>query len=120
MRNKWEDIRCTTVSGLAPTFEGGPLDDCVRAGAWSSQQQRAHGGPIPFMSGAAGSRGVKQEWPYSHASATKWTQTGYGIYSSSMKREVGTAINYANEDCYGMDWGVGRPRTAQTKKDISC
>ena len=51
MRGKRAGIRCTTVSGLAPTFEGGTLDDCVRAGAWSSQQQLAHGGPIPFLSG---------------------------------------------------------------------
>ena len=119
MRSKWEDIRCTTVSGLAPTYEGGPLDDCTVAGAWCSQQQRAHGGPIPFMSGAAGSNGVQQDWPYSHASATSWTQTGYGMYCSSRKGEVGTAISFANEDCHDMDWGVGRPRTALAKKDIS-
>ena len=41
------------------------------------------------------------------------------MYCSSKKREVGTAISFANEDCHDMDWGVGRPRTALAKKDIS-
>ena len=36
-----------------------------------------------------------------------------------MKREVGTAMSFAKEDCHDMDWGGGRPRTTQTKKDIS-
>ena len=61
MRSKWGEIQCTRVSGLAPTFEGGPIDDCVRQGSWCEEQQLAHGGPIPFLSCSKGRRGATQQ-----------------------------------------------------------
>ena len=52
------------VSGLAPTGQGGPFDKCIINGVWNAEQQAAHGGPIPMLSGAPGSRGIPDVWPY--------------------------------------------------------
>ena len=52
------------VSGLAPTGQGGPFDKCIINGSWSAEQQALHGGPIPMLSGAPGSRGIPEVWPY--------------------------------------------------------
>ena len=52
------------VSGLAPTWQGGPFDQCIIEGEWNPQQQALHGGPIPMMSGAPGSRGKPETWPH--------------------------------------------------------
>ena len=53
----WADIPSGQVSGLAPTHRGGPIDNCIIDGTWSAARQAAHGGPIPFLSGAYASRG---------------------------------------------------------------
>ena len=55
------------VSGLAPTWQGGPFDKCIIDGSWNPQQQALHGGPIPMMSGAPGSRGMPEKWPHTVA-----------------------------------------------------
>ena len=119
MRNKWGEIRCTKVSGLAPTSEGGPLDDCIRSGAWIPEQQLAHGGPIPFLSGSAGSRGVKQQWPYHQASTASWSNVGHGIYHKSALHTAATGGKWGNSlygnDFHNMDWTVGRRRIEATK-----
>ena len=60
----WGTIHCTTVSGLMAVPDGGPIDDCVRDGAWDPELQLAHGGPLSFLSCSKGSRGVVESWPY--------------------------------------------------------
>ena len=52
------------ASGLAPTVQGGPFDKCIINGSWNAEQQAAHGGQIPMLSGAPGSRGIPEVWPY--------------------------------------------------------
>ena len=59
------------VSGLAPTGQGGPFDKCIINGAWNAEQQALHGGPIPMLSGAPGSRGVPDVWPHCNATETE-------------------------------------------------
>ena len=59
------------VSGLAPTGQGGPVDKCIINGAWNAEQQALHGGPIPMLSGAPGSRGVPDFWPHCKATAAE-------------------------------------------------
>ena len=63
------------ISGLAPTGQGGPFDKCIINGAWIPAQQALHGGPIPMMSGALGSRGIPEVWPHMQ---TQWAQNGFG------------------------------------------
>jgi len=60
----WADIPSGYVTGLAPTSKGGPIDECKTEGVWSTERQAAHGGPIPFLSGANASRGIPETWPY--------------------------------------------------------
>ena len=104
----WEKNHCTTVSGLMAVPDGGPIDDCVRDGAWDPELQLAHGGPRPFLSCSRGSRGVVESWPYvPKVKAKKWGNAiAHGIYKpaaaegteqlfTSMKKEVGTAIQSA-------------------------
>ncbi len=62
------------VSGLAPTGQGGPDDRCFINGVWSAEQQALHGGPIPMMSGAPGSRGIPDQWPHGKDSDAKRSQ----------------------------------------------
>jgi len=77
MRNNWSSIQSTRVSGLVPTSEGGPFDDCLRNGAWVPEIQAAHGGPIPFPACSNGSRGAVDSWPYvQNQSANGWAQVG--------------------------------------------
>ena len=52
------------VSGLAPTGQRGPFGKCIINGSRSAEQQALHGGPIPMLSGAHGSRGIPEVWPY--------------------------------------------------------
>ena len=120
MRSKWGEIQCTRVSGLAPTFEGGPVDDCVRQGSWCEQQQLAHGGPIPFLSCSKGSRGVIQPWPYFQQQTKSWTQVGHGRYEPTQGQNFLNLHEQAfhAEDYHDMDWAVGR-RTWQEQKKFS-
>ena len=64
----WADIPLGYVSGLVPTHKGGPIDNCRINGTWSAERQAAHGGPIPFLSGACASRGLPEKWPYGSGS----------------------------------------------------
>ena len=60
LRWKWNSIEVTRVSGLVPTFEGGPLDDCVRDDVWQPSLQT----PMPTVLGLPGSKGLIQKCPY--------------------------------------------------------
>ena len=62
------------ISGLAPTGQGGPFDKCIINGSWNAAQQALHGGPIPMLSGAPGSRGVPEVWPHMPA---QWAENGF-------------------------------------------
>jgi len=64
MGEAWADIPSGYVTGLAPLSQGGPIDECKKEGVWSAERQAAHGGPIPFLSGASESRGIPETWPY--------------------------------------------------------
>ena len=125
--------------------DGGPIDDCVRDGAWDPELQLAHGGPLPFLSCSRGSRGVVESWPYVlNVKAKKWGNAiAHGIYKptvvdqteqllTSTKREVGSAIlsacevdqpqcgakarDFIGEDFSDMDWTVGRGNLLKTEK----
>ena len=67
LNDAFNKIPLGQISGLAPTWQGGPVDRCVIDGTWNPQQQALHGGPIPMMSGAPGSRGVPEKWPHTAA-----------------------------------------------------
>ena len=60
LRARWLSINSVRTSGLMPTFEGGPLDDAVRDGAWNPDLQV----DMPMAGGYPGSRGAIQMWPY--------------------------------------------------------
>ena len=60
LKEVWESIGESRVSGLSPIFQGGPLDDAVRAGEWVPELQQS----MPTMGGYPGSRGAIQMWPY--------------------------------------------------------
>ena len=131
MGANWETIQCTTVSGLMSVPNGGPIDDCVRDGAWDPELQSAHGGPIPFLSCSKGSRGAVEVWPYApRAVARRWGDAvAHGIYtpvgeSESRVQNSSSTTNLsfsgyqpylrakAREDPRGdyseMDWTIGR------------
>ena len=76
LNDAWDLIPNGQVSGVAPTNQGCPFDNCVIDGKWNPQQQALHGGPLPMLSGALASRGVPESWPYKAAAKTKWTQVG--------------------------------------------
>ena len=60
LKEAWESIGESRLSGLSPNFQGGPLDDAVREGEWVPELQQN----MPTMGGFPGSRGVIQAWPY--------------------------------------------------------
>ena len=39
LRGAWGNISMGQVSGLAPTAQGGSIDNCIIGGAWSVEQQ---------------------------------------------------------------------------------
>jgi len=69
---KWNSIGTTRPSGLAPIFEGGPLDDAVRDGAWQPDLQ-IH---MPTAGGFPGSRGHRLVWPHGLSSNVASRQNG--------------------------------------------
>ena len=63
------------ISGLSPTGQGGgPFDKCIIKGSWNAAQQTLHGGLIPMLSGALGSRGVPEVWPHVQS---QWGDNGF-------------------------------------------
>ena len=60
LREKWEGINSSVVSGLCPRFDGGPFDDFVRGG--SVQPHLSH--HVPTAGGAPKSRGIVKQWPH--------------------------------------------------------
>ena len=61
LREVWISIQTARLSGLAPTFDNGPLDDAIRNGEWRPELQSA----MPTAGGLPGSKGVKVPWRYS-------------------------------------------------------
>ena len=142
MGANWETIQCTTVSGLMSVPNGGPIDDCVRDGAWDPELQSAHGGPIPFLSCSKGSRGAVEVWPYEpKATAKRWGEAiAHGIYkpvgaeqpehlSASTKNPFGQSAvwrlshsgtppceDFTREDYSEMDWTSGASEFYQRRK----
>ena len=82
----WNNIPTGHISGLAPINQGGPFDNCVIAGKWNEEQQAMHGGPIPMLRGAPGSRGVPEQWPHPR---TTWTKKGHMNYCKSESPQAG-------------------------------
>ena len=80
----WGQIQETRISGLAPLSAGGPYDQCMRNGVWDPELQCEHGGPIPFLSCAKGSRGIPEQWPHPREGSRKWVHASHGIW-----KEVG-------------------------------
>ena len=70
--------------------DGGPIDDCVRDGAWDPELQLAHGGPLPFLPCSRGSRRVVESWPYvPKVKAKKWGNAiAHGIYKPAAAEET--------------------------------
>ena len=64
LNEAFSKVNGANVSGLAPTWFGGPIDDCVIDGVWEPSLQRMHGGTIPMTVGAQGSHGVPEQWPH--------------------------------------------------------
>ena len=64
LEEKWNAIPAARLSGLAPTFHGGPIDLCEVNGVWSPTLQAAHQGAIPIMASLTGSRGIVK--PFVH------------------------------------------------------
>ena len=56
----WKSIDAVRSTGLAPTFDEGPLDDAVRNGVWRPELQVR----MPTAGGLPGSRGLKKVWQY--------------------------------------------------------
>ena len=134
----WGKIHCTTVSGLMSVPNGGPIDDCVRDGAWDPELQLAHCGPLPFLSCSKGSRGAVEVWPYEpKAAVKKWGEAiAHGIYKpvgaeqpeqiSSLTTNFSCtgyqpqvrakAREATREDYSEMDWTVGRPSLPKKEK----
>ena len=72
-------------SGLAPTWQGGPVDRCVIDGTWNPQQHLLHGWPIPMMSGAPGSRGVPESWPHTNS---QWAEKGLSTQGINLGQTI--------------------------------
>ena len=128
MRRDWSSIRSTRVSGLVPTSEGGPFDDCVRNGAWVPEVQAAHGGPIPFLACSTGSRGAVDSWPYlQNQCASRWAQVGGhshagGNYEKAFQQPTLAQQRWASfqaADCHDMNWSVGRRHVPETSASNS-
>ena len=120
LQSNWSSIQSTRVSGLVPTSEGGPFDDCVRDGAWVPEIQAAHGGPIPFLACSEGSRGAVESWPYfQNQRANSWAQVGghshpggnyQKVFFQQPTQSQQRWATFQEADCHDMDWTVGRPR----------
>ena len=57
LSTQWEETSNEQISGLAPTWSGGPIDPCIEDGAWSMEKHRQHVGHIPILGGLPGSKG---------------------------------------------------------------
>ena len=63
LREAWLAIDAARNSGLAPTFDDGPLDDAMRQGVWHPELQVK----MPTASGLPGSKGQTVMWKHSKA-----------------------------------------------------
>ena len=61
IRDKWSVTTETLVTGLAPTSSGGPIGTCSGPKGFDCNQYAKHGGLIPIMGGAPGSRGKPEK-----------------------------------------------------------
>ena len=93
------------LNGLAPTNQGGPFDRCVIDGSWSPEHQAAHGGPIPFTTGAPASRGIAETWPYE----ARWKNIGHSRWerSDAVGKREGLEQQEAPTDWAKMNWNQG-------------
>ena len=122
LQSNWSSIQSTRVSGLVPTLEGGPFDDCVRNGAWVPEIQAAHGGPIPFLACSDGSRGAVDSWPYfQNQRANIWAQVcGHSHPGGNYEKKFLSAANTVTAEMgyvsrsglprYGLGGGPTAPR----------
>ena len=108
------------LSGLAPTGQGGPFDDCVINGSWNADQQSLHGGPIPMLGGVPGSRGVPEQWPRNQKHTV---QMGFSPFEAKMRMQTQWApAGFANKDIQvdhfqwaGLSWSADS-KEAETAK----
>jgi len=77
LSQKWNSINVTRASGLVPTFEGGPFDDCVRDMVWLPSLQN----PMPTALGLPESRGLIQKWRHGEVNEVK------DIFRNSLKNK---------------------------------
>ena len=120
IREKWEGTTETWVTGLASTSSGGPIDQCLGQVGFDHNRFIKHGGPIPIMGGAVGSRGKPEQWPYQKANwtqiGTQWVNSNPTNNTNSFTGHLGDTNNWAKPKWSHMFWGT-TPVTQQTGVD---
>ena len=60
LKVEWDATQCGQQTGLATPSSQGPFDAAILKGEWNTEKFAQHGGKIPIMGGALGSRGVPE------------------------------------------------------------
>ena len=74
LKEGWNATQCEQQTGLAMPSSQGPFDAAILKGEWNTEKFSHHGGKIPIMGGAPGSRGIPEKWPYKKS---QWVQVGH-------------------------------------------
>ena len=118
LRQTWNQITETRISGLMPLAAGCPIDKCMINGVWDPELQLAHGGPIPLLLCFKGSRGVPEQWPHQREGNRRWTHSTHGIWKSEKLYDIAQAKGdneKTQENLISMDWRAGRTDLMQNK-----
>ena len=109
LKDKWNTIPAARLSGLAPTFQGGPIDLCEVDGVWSPTLQAAHQRAIPIMASVTGRRGVAK--PFEHGTSKPQearVEHSAFVGLATVDRKLLTNITDGNGSWSEMDWNVNR------------
>ena len=76
LKQGWESTDLVRTSGLTNVSQAGPFDASVVGEDIDAETWFSHGGTIPILGGAPGSRGIPEAWPYKKVVA-KWARVGH-------------------------------------------
>ena len=117
LKEKWNAIPAARLSGLAPTFHGGPIDLCEVNGVWSPTLQAAHQGAIPITASLTGSRGMVKPFGYGTLppQEAKVEHSALDGLETADKKRL-TNITDAKGNWREMDWNSNR-RSLKKKRN---
>ena len=75
----WDATLNGQQTGLATPTLRNPFDQAILKGEWNADKFAQHGGKIPILGGAPGSRGIPEQWPHARSS---WVQVGHGNWKN--------------------------------------